>query len=127
MRQLRRQRLGFWLGVLAVTLNALLPIHFAARVADAASVVIADALHLVAEYPWHIHRHHPLGPAHHQDGACPICAAGAAAISAATLPSPPPLVLPIAPKLTIIVRDSGELGRDASHTAYAPRGPPTAA
>jgi Protein of unknown function (DUF2946) len=120
MRRLRRIRIGAWLGMLAVTLNALLPIHAAADIAHAAHH-LAAATAAPAAHP----HEHPAGTGHHHDGACPICAAAAAAAPAATVPVPIGLAPPTAVTVTVSANSAERIRLGAALTPYAPRGPPT--
>lgn len=126
MWRLRKLRLGAWLGVLAVALNAALPIHFAVDIVHAASHARAEALRTTAGAAPHRHDH-PAGGGHRHDGACPICASGVAAVATATLPTPAPLVLPPAAAIEIAMADVGGGVRHAALAPYAPRAPPSAA
>jgi hypothetical protein len=122
VRRLRRSGFGFWLGVLAISLNGLLPIHFAVDIVHAAVHVHAAGLRHAAAAPAHHNR--PAGVDHHHDGTCPICASGAAAVGTASLPTPVPLVLARPFAIKVVVADIREFHRDTILTPYAPRGPP---
>jgi hypothetical protein len=126
MRRLRGNRIGVWLGVLAVALYAWLPGHFAEHVAYTA----LSALEGVHDEPApHRHAHHPAGHDEHHGDSCPICAAAAASAGPAAAMLPTLAALPI-PRSTAALAGMAEARtvlRPASLTPYAPRGPPPAA
>jgi hypothetical protein len=129
MRWLRKNRLGVWLGILAVAFYAWLPGHFAGHAAYAALEARAalDGGHAEAAFPRHVH--HPASHDEHHGGTCPICAAAAASAAPAAVPLPVLAALP-APRSTAAPSGSVEARgslTSTSHTPYAPRGPPLAA
>jgi hypothetical protein len=124
--------LGVWLGILAIAVNALLPIHIAKDVVHAAGHMRAAALQApdidVAAAPApHHHRDHPGGTDHHHDGGCLICSGLSAAAAATTLPPPVVIALPMALALASPTAVAGGIAEPATHTPYAPRAPPPAA
>jgi hypothetical protein len=127
VRRLRRTWIGAWLGVLAVALNALLPIHAAGDIAHAA-YHLALAAHPEASgtAPGAHHHEHPAGTGHHHDGACPICAAAAAATPSATLPTPIALLAPTAIAQVSAPATAEPFRLGTALTPNAPRGPPKA-
>ncbi|HXP75481.1 MAG TPA: DUF2946 family protein [Stellaceae bacterium] len=129
MRQLRRNRVGIWLGVLAVAFYAWLPGHFAGHVAFTALDALAalDGAH--GEPTSHRHAHHPGGHDEHHGGTCPICAAAAAsaAPAAAMLPALAALPAPRSMAAPAGMAEARAVLRAVSLTPYAPRGPPPAA
>ena len=128
MRRLRRNRIGVWLGVLAVALYAWLPGHFAGHVALAARGALAVLETIHQEPAPHRHAHHPAGNDEHHGGTCPVCAAAAASATPATAMLPALAALP-APRSMAAPATVGEAHAalaTASLTPYAPRGPPAA-
>lgn len=127
MRWLREDRVGVWLGVLAVAFYAWLPGHFAGHVIHTA----LDALAAVdgGEPASHRHAHHPAGHDEHHGGTCPACAAAAAsaAPAAAMLPSLAVLPAPRSLSARAAMAEAHAVSRQASLTPYAPRGPPQTA
>jgi len=126
VRWLRRNRVGVWLGVLAVAIYVWLPRHFAMDVVHAA--VHAQGLdHTAAgSAPDHRHGHDPADHGEHH--ACPICAAAAASAgpAAAMLPF---IATPLAPRSAAApasIIEASTVLRAAPLTPYAPRGPPQA-
>ena len=135
MRRRRRSwsRLAAWLGVIALGLNALVPIHFAFDLADA----LEPAHHAPAEYSLdrqilallsghqadndHHHHHH-----HGQPGsphACPVCAA-AATLAALALPTLAALPPPAAAALRLAPRPMVAAAPAILAAAYLSRAPP---
>jgi len=121
-------KIGAWLGMLAVALNALLPIHAAGDIAHAA-YHLALAAHTAAGAEQAAYHHeHPAGPGHHHhDGACPICAAAAAAPPPATLPTAIGLAAPTLCAVSVSTTTAEIIHLGVALSPYAPRGPPRAA
>lgn len=107
-RGLRRARWAAWLGVIALGLNALVPVHLAFDLTEALaathrpvpvddsgfrSVVAALALHAEhVDNGRHLHHHHH--DADHHGAACPVCAA-LGSLAALTLAAPAPVAIPV--------------------------------
>ena len=129
MRRLRRYRLGVWLGVLAVAFYAWLPGHFAGHVAHTALDALAALDGGGGDSAPHQHAHHPAGHDEHHGGTCPICAAAAASATPAAAMLPVLAALPAPRSMAAPVELTQEHRplTAASHTPYAPRGPPPAA
>jgi hypothetical protein len=133
MARRRNMGLGVWLGILAVAVNALLPIHIAKDIVHAAGHMRVAALEAqgidAATAPAPHHRHdHPGGTDHHHhDGGCLICAGLSAAATATTLPPPVVIALPMSLALAILPATAGGIAESETHTPYAPRAPPPAA
>ncbi len=130
----RRWSMGFGagLGILAIAVNALLPIHIVGDIVHAANHLrmmaleaeapaLASATSRPSPRPSRRHRYH-----HHHDGACLICSGLTAAVAATTLP--PPIVM-TAPSVLALARPTAAavaVAGAATHTPYAPRAPPAA-
>ncbi|HLY44861.1 MAG TPA: DUF2946 family protein [Stellaceae bacterium] len=134
---MRRQRRGWsgwaaWLGVIALGLNALVPIHFAFDLAEA----LEQSDHTPAEIANGLDRqllalicdHDQSGDAHHgkhSDRGCPVCAAAGSLIAFALVagaPLPVPIAIAVRPDAAAIV----EQPRRAPTAAYRSRAPPLA-
>jgi hypothetical protein len=128
----RNMRLGVWLGILAVAVNALLPIHIAKDIVHAAghlrvAALLAQGIDVAAAPGDHHHHDHPGGTDHHHDGGCLICSGLSAAAAATTLPPPVVIALPMSLVLAVPPGVAGGIAEPATHTPYAPRAPPAAA
>jgi hypothetical protein len=126
MRRLRGNRIGVWLGVLAVAFYTWLPHHFAIDVVHAA--VHVEAHHHAGTGPASDHRHGHDPADHNTHHTCPICAAAAASAGPAAAMLPILAALP-APRSTTASARIAEATADlraAPLTPYAPRGPPPA-
>lgn len=130
----RRWSMGFgaWLGILAIAVNALLPIHIVGDIIHAANHLRMAALEAeapgLASGPLHHHHDHPAGTdhRHHHDGACLICSGLTAAVAATTLPPPIVMAMPGALTLARPPVAAVAVAGAATHTPYAPRAPPAA-
>jgi hypothetical protein len=127
MQRLRRQRIGVWLGVIAVAFYAWLPGHFAGHVVHAVQGALAALDGSPGEHASHRPAHHPAGSNDHRGGTCPICAAAAATAAAATLPVLVALPTPQSMAAPTGVAEARAALLTPSLTPYAPRGPPSAA
>src|SRR5271154_6848487 len=99
MTRRRNTGLGVWLGILAVAVNALLPIHIAKDIVHAAghmrmAALEAQGIDVAAAPGPHQHHGQPAGSDHHHDGGCLICSGLSAAAVATTLPAPILLAAP---------------------------------
>jgi DUF2946 family protein len=129
MRRLGRNRVGVWLGVIAVAFYLWLPGHFAGHVVQTAEDALAalDGGHGVLAT--HGHAHHPAGHDDHHGGTCPICAAAAASAAPAAAMLPVLAVLPTPQSLADAdgIAASPVAFAGVTHSPYAPRGPPPTA
>ncbi len=132
MARRRNMGLGVWLGILAVAVNALLPIHIAKDIVHAAghlrmAALLAQGIDVAAAPAPSHHHEHPGGTNHHHDGGCLICSGLTAAATAATLPPPVVIALPVTLVLAVPTAVAGGIAEPTTHTPYAPRAPPAAA
>src|SRR5215470_19809031 len=122
-----------WLGLLALALNATLPVHLAYDLAVAFGPTHAAPAHTTQPLAGHEghdrhHHHHndqPAQPAHDHDKACQFCAAavtlaGFAPASVAVLPTPP------ASALALVAPATSQFALKATPSAYRSRAPPVA-
>ncbi len=129
LRRLRRNGLAAWFGLLALAVQAFIPVHLAtAMAASGGGVDATDAVHhqMHAPLAHHLPRGTPLDHSHAGHIACPLCAAlhGAGA-GTATLAATTALPLPadIGCFLALPVAD---LDQPASRpAAYLSRAPPS--
>jgi len=128
MARRRNMRLGVWLAILAIAVNALLPIHLAKDIIHAANHLRLAELGIDAAATGSHHHHGHPGDHHHHDGGCLICGGlSAAAVTATTLP---PLIVMATPSELALASPLAALrtlGESTAHTPYAPRAPPGAA
>lgn len=121
---LRRHRMAAWLGMLALAVNALVPIHLAFDLAAAYGA--APERHLAAEAGGH---RHPAGPAdrhgdrHRSD--CPVCSSLGSLISLAPAAAPA-LAVPVRFATPIPVAAAAEPHGFVRAAAYWSRAPPFA-
>ena len=133
LKRLRRNAQAAWLGIAALVLNALVPVHLAFDLADALGAAPHHAgagWRLLAR----ISGHH--GPADHHDRSdhdrghhrptdCPVCSA-LGALAGLAPAAPPQLLLPPAPAGAPAVLPSEEQHAGGAVAAYRSRAPPTA-
>ena len=120
----KHARLGAWLGVLALAVQAFLPVHLVFDIVEAGSV--AGLHHDRPEVHRHVHAGAPAGrPGNGHDDHCPISLDQLQATSAFTLPAI--VMAPPCPELdrraATPVLASRELA-SASPASYASRAPP---
>jgi hypothetical protein len=127
-RRLRRKSVA-WLGLLALLIQALLPLAVGAEVAAIARSGDHELLEFCAFGHLHVAGdndtdgrpdHH-----HHSDRLCPICVALQAS-PAFTAPAPAVLPLPSAAPIRIATRVATVAPRFVAFTAYRSRAPPSA-
>jgi Protein of unknown function (DUF2946) len=129
LRRLRRNGIAAWLGLLALAVQAFLPVHLAA--AMSASATGGPEAHVLHHQPHALLAHHlphrsPLDHSHAGHIACPLCTAlHGAGVGAATLPGTVAAQLPNADAGFIVLR-AADLDRPASRpAAYLSRAPPS--
>ena len=123
-RRLRRKSIA-WLGLLALLIQALLPLVVGAEVA----VIAKSGDHALIELCafGHLHVDHDTdgrpGHHHHSDDLCPICVALQAS-PAFTTPAPTVLPLPSATPIRVAATVAPVAPRLLAFTAYRSRAPP---
>lgn len=129
MRRLRRNRLGVWLGVIAVAFYLWLPGHFAGHAVHTVQEALAALNGSRGVLASHGHAHHPAGHDEHHGDTCPICAAAAASATPAAAMLPVLAALPAPQSLGDAdgIAESTVAFAAVSRTPYAPRGPPPTA
>jgi hypothetical protein len=127
LRRLRKCGAAAWLGLIALAIQTLLPIHLAFALAQPASA------HSHAEHAAYLarhaaHQHDAPAPASHHHQLCPICVSAHAGASAIALPAEPPAApLPSAAN-RLGAPESDTLALPAiAAAAYRSRAPPVIA
>jgi len=124
-----RFRWGVWLGLLALALNALVPVHVAIDVAEAlvpySPRAAATEWHLLALLTGHVDNPSKSG-GHHKGHAtdCAVCNSLGTLAAAAPGVVPPLLPVPVAAGEAVIVSASTAEPVQASDTGYRSRAPP---
>ena len=132
VRRLRNASWAFWLGLLALGLDMLVPVHFAFDLAEAVGAVHGRTAgtgfewRLFALVSGHSDDRHAGHADHHHDAACAVCAAVGAlgAIGGFAPPAAPALPAPV-PASTAFAHAAGNgNSRAIFPAAYRSRAPP---
>jgi len=135
--RLHRSKWAAWLGVFALGLNALVPIHFAFDLADALAPLHHQPIEgagggpdpLLLALIWHHHHAGEDNDGDHDgkpsDHACPVCVAAGNLIGLG-LPAAPPLPVLVAATRVIAVVPLAVLRGSVAAAAYHARAPPLA-
>ena len=116
-------RLGAWLGAVAVAVGCYLPHHLTTDIVHAVGHL--QAAHEHPDGDGHS-QHHDRG--HHHHDACAICVSLSTAHAATTLPAPVALAPPRREAATHLSLAAKTIpSRAHAHTPYAPRAPPSSA
>jgi hypothetical protein len=128
-RKRKRRALVAWLGLFALLLDALVPIHLAFDLAeslglDRAPIAAADPMRpLLAELVGHESQPDKPDRDHHHHHDCAVCAA-AGTLGAVTAPSPAALPVPTLAAQPILLAALRVAPPGASFAAYRSRAPP---
>lgn len=128
LRRLRRSGWAVWLGVAALFLNAMVPVHLAVDLAEALGAAPSNdpgwtLLAKLSGHPAPADDDHDSG--HHHPPDCPVCSA-LGALGGLAPAAPPRLLPPQLPAGAPAILPSEERPHGGAVAAYSSRAPPTA-